>query len=209
MAKQVFKLDVECREDGRSNRIRVPIGGDRSVRRLLEIVRERSNMSLTTLYTLRDGHKALLDPDDTLHLVLDAGENRLRAEATPAKASAPPPLRSRSRSPARRKRSEKARLHRTAWPPAQFLGCSVAEWNSQRSWVIALIDAWPSNQSAQVAKEGRSPHLMLFSLSLSLALFVSVCKLFYLVDEDDVIAANDVFRPCKPVWPAPCKVSKV
>ncbi|CAE7663081.1 unnamed protein product [Symbiodinium necroappetens] len=138
MAKQVFKLDIECREDGRSNRIRVPIGGDQPVRRLLEIVRERSNMSLTTLYTLRDGHKALLDPDDTLYLVLDAGENRLRAEATPAKASAPPPLRSRSRSPARRKRSEKARLHEQRGPRRSA--------NSQRDKVLVVKQAFDSRR---------------------------------------------------------------
>ncbi|CAE7041252.1 unnamed protein product [Symbiodinium sp. CCMP2592] len=117
MAEQVFKLDIECHEDGRSKQtIRVPIGGDEPVRRLLEKVRERTKMNgLTSLYTVRDGSKARLDPDDTLHLVLDAGENRLRAEATPfatstvattepprapvpalalsAKASAPPPPR--------------------------------------------------------------------------------------------------------------------
>lgn len=116
MAEQVFKLDIECHEDGRSKQtIRVPIGGDEPVRRLLEKVRERTKMNgLTSLYTVRDGQKALLDPGDTLYLVLDAGENRLRAEATPAtstvattepprapvpalalsaKASAPPPPR--------------------------------------------------------------------------------------------------------------------
>ncbi|CAE7938721.1 unnamed protein product [Symbiodinium necroappetens] len=140
MAEPVFKLDIECHEDGHSKRIRVPIGGHEPVRRLLEKVRERSHMGLTTLYTVRDGDKALLDPGDTLDLVLDAGENKLRAEAVPgtgtvtaeppqapvaalalsAKASAPPPprtgevqalgLRSRSRSPARRKSSQAARL---------------------------------------------------------------------------------------------------
>ncbi|CAE7701712.1 Tnks [Symbiodinium sp. CCMP2456] len=83
MAEQVFQLDIECHEGERSNRIWVPIGGHEPVRRLLEKVRERSEMDLTTLYTLRDGLKALLDLDDTLHLVLDSGENRLRAEAAP------------------------------------------------------------------------------------------------------------------------------
>ena len=78
--KRTLRLDIDCRVDGVSKCIRVPVDGTLRVRQLLELVRQRAKCdALVTLLAVRGETEAQLDPEDVLRQVLDETETLIRA----------------------------------------------------------------------------------------------------------------------------------